>query len=72
MTNRKATNILVATYTVLAAFLLVVIATLAGCGGGIDTPDEQMGPPPSAINEPQPPRPCPIDPAACHPKPFPG
>jgi hypothetical protein len=46
--------------------IAMLIATLAACGGGIDTPDEFMGPPTAEAKVP---RPCPIDPASCHPGP---
>jgi hypothetical protein len=52
------------------AVILSMALVLGGCGGGIDTPDEQMGPPETARVDP--PRPCPVSVAECHPKPTPG
>lgn len=54
---------------------LFVVAALAmiltGCGGGIDTVDEFMGPPEQS-GMVKPPRPCPVNVTACHPEPTPG
>jgi hypothetical protein len=50
--------------------VMLFAAALAACGGGID--DEQfIGPP--YVEDTAPvaaPRPCPVDPSACHPPPF--
>lgn len=54
---------------IFAVFAVAMVIT--GCGGGIDTADEFMGPPePTARVDA--PRPCPVDVSACHPKPTPG
>ena len=41
---------------------------LTACGGGIDTADEFMGPPAPITDV----KPCPVNPAACHPEPSRG
>ena len=49
-------------WVLLATVLLCVLALLAGCGGGIDTADEFMGPIADV-------KPCPANVTACHPPP---
>ena len=48
--------------------MLLIAVLLAGCGGGIDTADEFMGPP-VPITEV---KPCPANVTACHPGPTGG
>lgn len=53
-------------------FVVFAIAmVLTGCGGGIDTPEEVMGPP-EPTSKVAPPRPCPVDVSACRSEPTPG
>jgi hypothetical protein len=52
------------------AVIAVIVMVLPGCGGGIDTADELMGPPETARVDP--PRPCPVSVPECHSKPLPG
>jgi hypothetical protein len=55
----------------LCFFAVAAVAmVLAGCGGGIDTPDEFMGPP-APSTKVEPPRPCPQQ-IECRSEPLPG
>lgn len=58
---------LVLTWVMVSIALALI---LGGCGGGVDTPDEFMGPPVES-GFIKPPRPCPID-FQCQPDPFMG
>jgi len=52
----------------LALLIVALVSLLAGCGGGIDTADEFMGPPVPITDV----KPCPANVTACHPGPTGG
>jgi hypothetical protein len=53
-----------------ACVIVAMVLLLGGCGGGIDTPDELMGP--TLDDRVKPPRPCPVSVPECRSQPTPG